>query len=100
MQAVRGEAAPALLILEFVEGVLRVSPITVELARREDFVIEVGDQHVVLIPGDALGCRASPTPSSSEIADSARHSVLSLITLFIPKRGGLTLSQRIVVTCE
>jgi hypothetical protein len=58
MQVVRGEAAPAPLVLELVEGVLRVGPVAVELAEREDFVVQVGDQHGVLVAGDALAALA------------------------------------------
>lgn len=49
VQVMGGEATPAPLVLELVEGVLRIGPIPVELAQREDFVIEVGDQHGVLV---------------------------------------------------
>lgn len=41
MQIVRGEAAPAPLVLELVEGVLGVGAVAVELAEREDFVVQV-----------------------------------------------------------
>jgi hypothetical protein len=43
---------------------------------------------------------SQPTPASSGIANSARRSASSLITLFMPSSPGLTPSQRIVVTCE
>jgi hypothetical protein len=46
------------LVLEFVEGVLRVAPVTVALAQREDFMIEGGDRHDVFIPGHTLAALA------------------------------------------
>jgi len=52
MRGVRGEAAPAPLILEFIESVFRVRPVAVELAEREDLVIKIGDPHSVLVAGD------------------------------------------------
>ncbi len=58
MQIVRGEAAPAPLVLQFVEGVLRIGPVSVELTEREHFVIEIGHQYGVFVPGDAFAALA------------------------------------------
>ncbi len=58
MQVVRSEAAPAPLIFQRVEGVLRIGPVAVELTEREHFVIEIGHQHGVFVPGDALAVLA------------------------------------------
>ena len=58
VQIVRGEAIPAPLILELVERILRVGSIPVELAEREDLVLEIGDQHRVLVARDALAALA------------------------------------------
>ena len=46
--------ANALTRPEFVEGVLGIGPIPVELPQTEDFVIGVGHKHRLLVAGDAL----------------------------------------------
>ena len=58
MQVVGGESAPAPLVLQLIKGVLGVGPIPIELAQRKDFVVEIGDQHGVLIAGHALAALA------------------------------------------
>ena len=47
-QVLRGEAAPAPLILQLVEGVFGISPIAIELSKGEDLVRSRGDQHGIL----------------------------------------------------
>lgn len=54
MQIMGGEATPTPLVLQLVEGVLGIRPIPVELAQLQNFVIEIGHQHGILIAGDPL----------------------------------------------
>jgi hypothetical protein len=54
MQVVRGVAAPTPLVLEFIEGVLGIRPIPVELTEAENLVAGVGDENGVLVAGDLL----------------------------------------------
>ncbi|MBK7234287.1 MAG: hypothetical protein IPI02_01185 [Sterolibacteriaceae bacterium] len=49
---------PSPLVLEFVEGVLGIRPIPVELTQTDNLVVGVGHQHRVLIARDALACLA------------------------------------------
>ena len=43
-QILRGEAAPAPLVLQLVERVLAVGPIAIQLPERQDLVVQRGDQ--------------------------------------------------------
>ena len=54
MQVVCGVAAPTPLVLEFIEGVLSIRLISVELAKAENLVVGVGDENGVLVTGDLL----------------------------------------------
>ena len=54
MQVVRRIAAPTPLILEFIEGVLGIRPIPVELTEAENLVAGVGHENGVLVTGDLL----------------------------------------------
>nr|WP_248595080.1 hypothetical protein [Candidatus Accumulibacter contiguus] len=54
MQVVRGVAAPTPRVLEFIEGVLGIRPIPVELAEGENPVAGVGDENSVFVAGDLL----------------------------------------------
>lgn len=54
VQIMGGEVTPTPLALQLVEGVLGIRPIPVELAQRQNFVIEISHQHGVLIAGDPL----------------------------------------------
>ena len=49
MQVMRGEAAPAPLVLQLIKSIFGISPIPVELTQTENFVVRVGDQHGVFI---------------------------------------------------
>ena len=54
MRVVRGIAAPAPLVLEFIEGALGIGPIRVELTEAENRVAGVGDDTGVLVAADLL----------------------------------------------
>lgn len=54
MQIMRGEAAPTPLVLQLVEGVLGIGAVPVELSKRENFMLEIGNQDGRLIAGRAL----------------------------------------------
>jgi len=54
VQVVNGEATPAPLVLQFVEGILGIRPIPIELAQAENLVVRVGHQHGIFIAGNLL----------------------------------------------
>lgn len=54
MQVVRGEATPAPLVLQLVEGVLRICPVSVELPQAQNLVAGVGYQYRIFVTGDPL----------------------------------------------
>ena len=71
VQVVRGEAAPAPLVLQLIERVLGIRAIPVELAQAENLIVGVGHQHGVLIAGNTL--------SSLSIRLDKRQQLLALI---------------------
>jgi len=54
MQTVGGKSAPAPLVFQLIEGIFGIGAVAVELSEGEDFGVEVGDQHRVLVPRKAL----------------------------------------------
>ncbi|MFO1386870.1 MAG: hypothetical protein U1F55_12010 [Chitinivorax sp.] len=60
------------MVLEFIEGILGVRPVTIELGQTHYRVVGVGDQHGVFVTGDA--------PAGAPIRFHERH-LLAIIVL-------------------
>ena len=48
-EIVRGEAAPAPLVFQFVENIFRIAAIAIELPEGREFLIKRGYQHAVFV---------------------------------------------------
>ena len=56
-----GEAAPAPLVLQFVEGIFAIGAIAVELGERQNLLLKACDKHAVFV-----GFRARPDLNEAE----------------------------------
>lgn len=77
----RGVAAPTRLILQFIEAVLAIGPIPVQLAHRYERVVRIGHQHGVL-----------PEFGILSAVDEVQRLLLAFITCL--DRQGLPLTRR------
>ena len=60
-QIAGGEAAPAPLVLQFVEGIFAIGAIAVELGERQNLLVEGSNEHAVFV-----GIRARPDLNEAE----------------------------------